>query len=134
MSDYWTHTTVAEHEAKVREINERFIAGKLSRSDVQTEIANLFGVTPEEKEIEQLEAQINEGISEKMKATLSVEAYFNLREKIRSKILDAPREEAKKLAEEEARQEGTCLSCGAKCNSKGAEWFCQKCNLRFRKH
>ena len=134
MSDYWKTHSIGEHEAKVREINEWFIAGKLSRSDVETEIANLFGETPEEKQAELLDAQINEHISDKMKATLSVEAYFNLREKIRSKILDAPLEEAKKVKVEEARLTGTCLFCGAKCKSKGAEWYCSSCNKRFRKH
>ncbi len=131
--DYWATHTIVEHEQALKAINKRVISGE--KIDVQAYLDGLFGLTPEEKQEEMLEAQINEKISDKMKATLSLEAYFNLREKIRRKILDAPQEEAKKIAEEEARITGnTCIVCGAdNCKSKGREWVCIN-GHRFRKH
>lgn len=41
--DYWNNHSIEEHEAKLREINQRFISGKLSRQDIENEISRLLG-------------------------------------------------------------------------------------------
>jgi rubrerythrin len=132
--DYWKTHTVEEHEQKIREINNRFVEGKLSRQDVQMEIARLFGEdNPEFEQQQQLEAQINERISPKLRDKLSIEQYFLRREQIKHAFLHADERAEQEVKQEDARITGICLVCGAKCHSKGAEWYCPKCNRRFRK-
>ena len=132
--DYWKTTTIVEHEQKIRKINNRILNGE--RVNVKAEIAHIFNENNTEFEAdEQLEGKINSMISPKMRNTLSMEAYFALREKIRAKILGSPIEEAKKEAEEDARITGkTCIFCGStEISSKGSEWLCKSCGRRFRK-
>lgn len=135
MSNYWETHTVEEHEAKLRELNERFIAGKVSREDVKREIAHWFGEdNPAFEQQEMLEAKISSLISRKARENLNAEQYLSRRAMIREQILHAGERAEQEAKIEECRLTGTCIVCGAKCNSKGAEWFCPNCNKRFRKH
>jgi len=128
---------VLEHEAKLKLINSKYMNGELSRSEVQTEIEKLLGVTPEEKEKELLDAQINERISWKMREKLSAEQYFAIRAKILQKILGCAEEDAEKAKMEEARVTGEfCPHCKSTevVSYDSQKWLCKKCKRFFRKH
>jgi len=130
--DYWKTHSVTEHEKLLKEINQRILNGE--RVDTRKELAHIFNEdTPEFQQQEQLDAQINEQISDKLRGQLTAEQYFKKREQIRLQILNADKLAEKEEQKEESRINGTCLVCGSKCRSKGAEWFCQKCHKRFRK-
>lgn len=133
MSDnYWQTHSIEEHEQFLKDL----INQGLSNGEMQKRIAERFGENTEEfEQKQQLESEINQRISPKMRDTLSLERYFMFREKIREQILGSPIEEAKKEAKENARSTGnTCIFCGRnEISSKGAEWLCKTCGKRFRK-
>lgn len=135
--DYWQTHTVEEHEQKVKEINNRFVEGKLSRQDVEREISVIFGEdNPEFEQQERLEAEINSKISTKLRDKLSVEQYFALREKIREKILGSTEEDAEKARLEEARVTGEfCINCNSTdvVSYDSHKWFCKSCKKYFSK-
>jgi rubrerythrin len=130
--DYWKTHTVAEHEQKIKEINQRILNGE--RVDTRKELAHIFGEDNQEfEQQEQLEAKINSLISPKLRDKLSEEQYFARRAQIRHQILGADERAEQEAKEEDGRITGSCVICGCQCRSKGAEWFCPKCNRRFRK-
>lgn len=128
--DYWKTNSIEQHEQFLRDL----IKQGLSNAEMLKRISARFGEdTPEFQAEEQLEGEINSRISTKLRDKLSVEQYFERREQIRNAFLNAGEVAEKKAEEEESRITGKCPKCGAKCRSKGSEWFCSKCNRRFRK-
>ena len=134
--DYWETHTVQEHEEKIRQLNEKFVAGKVSREDVKREIAHLFGEdTPEFEQEQRLEAEISSRISSKAREKMTAEQYLKRRAIIREQILHADEQAEQEAKEGEARVTGNiCIKCGShNVHSKGAEWICEN-GHRFRKH
>ncbi|MGD0644110.1 MAG: hypothetical protein ABSA75_04325 [Candidatus Bathyarchaeia archaeon] len=81
--DYWKNHTVEEHEAKLREINQRYIEGKLSRQDVENEISRLLGEDNLSFKLQNRFLQaVNGELSAKGKERIGSKQYFNKCEEI----------------------------------------------------
>jgi hypothetical protein len=81
---------VQEHEQKLRELNERYLAGKLTRSGVQAEISRLLYEDNLAFRLqERLVQQINEKISSKLKERLSEREYFLKRDELENQIIQS---------------------------------------------
>jgi hypothetical protein len=79
-----------EHEEKLKEINERFIAGKVSRQTVEREIAVLLGETNLAYRLqERLIQQINQQISPKAKERLSIRQYLMKRDELENQVIQS---------------------------------------------
>src|SRR5208282_205218 len=81
---------VEEHEQKINELNERYLAGKLTRLGVQAEISRLLCENNLAFRLqERLVQQINEKISSKLKERLSEREYFLKRDELENQIIQS---------------------------------------------
>jgi len=81
---------VQQHEEKIKGLNERFLAGRMSRQEVETEIAELLGETNLVYKLqERLTQQINQQISPKARERLSTRQYLMKCEEIEEDVIQS---------------------------------------------
>jgi len=81
---------VQEHEKKLLQINDRFIAGTLSRNELETQIAELLGENNLAYKLQdRLLQQVNEKLSMKLKERLSTREFFMRCDDLENQIIQS---------------------------------------------
>lgn len=81
---------VQEHEKKLLQINDRFIAGTLSRNELETQIAELLGENNLAYRLkDRLLQQVNEKLSMKLKERLSTREFFMRCDDLENQIIQS---------------------------------------------
>ncbi len=81
---------VQEHEQKLMQIKERFIAGTLSRNELETQMAELLGENNLAYRLkDRLLQQVNEKLSMKLKERLSTREFFMRCDDLENQIIQS---------------------------------------------
>lgn len=81
---------IEEHERKLKELNQRFLAGTVSREDAEREISTLLGETNLAFKLkESLELEVNGKLSFKAKERLNERQYFMHREELENQVIQS---------------------------------------------